>query len=141
MIAISYSLKVMQYPSLQASLVQHNNLLVLSHIWFWGKPSDQWSYFKNPVGQTNLVWLVMQLTGVACYFGLTPVVHSFHSSGSNPRMLDTIQQVNRQISDRAQYQRDRQFERCVSQELGLPPTAFYVLRELNSNGQVQIDNR
>ncbi|QQO90380.1 hypothetical protein pEaSNUABM5_00238 [Erwinia phage pEa_SNUABM_5] len=138
LIALTYSLKIMTYPGISAAIRQHNDLLVMSNIWFTGKPADQWRFYSmNQDGVRNLTWLVNQFTGIAAYFGLTGVIHSYHACNAEPRMSSILARYNHAIRDRAQWQRSRQLE-SRHQEFNLPRTAFYVLREKSTNGQVQI---
>lgn len=137
LIAISYSLKIMYYPGISAAIRQHNDLLILSNIWFSGKPNQQWEFYTKQDGIRNLTWLVAQFTALATYFGLTGVIHSYHASGTNPRMCETLARYNAKIHDRAEWQRSRQLE-TRHEEFNLPRTAFYVLREKLTNGQVQV---
>lgn len=140
LIALSYSLKVMVYPGISAAIRQHNNMLILSNIWFTGKPTQQWEFYQKPDGIRNLRWLVNQITGIAVYFGLVGVVHSYHAGGSNPRMAEVFARYNHDHPDRGPWQRSHQLE-SRHQEFNLPKTAFYVLRDKSTNGQVQIDGK
>ena len=141
LIALTYSLKVMTYPGISAAIRQHNNLLVMSNIWFSGKPADQWRFYDvNPDGVRNLRWLVNQFTGIASYFDLIGVIHSYHAGNAAPRMSPILAKYNQCIRDRAEWQRSRQLETRHS-EFNLPRTAFYVLREKSANGQVQITGK
>lgn len=141
LIALSYSLKVMHYPGISAAVRQFNGMLLMSNVWFSDKPANQWRHYGDRNGCQNLLWLINQFTGIACYFELAAVIHSYHPSGSNPRMAQMIREYNNRIRSHGQYQRAYRFEEDHYKEFNLPKTAFYVLREISANGKVQINGK